>query len=309
MQKDIATFGLKELINPVTVESFVKDNWLANKPIVIHSDIKRFENFPFLFNLLSLKEFAPKYHGRVSMIHPDGTSLNVQNGREAVPYLEKGYTVYFRHIQNYFPEIQTVLNQLAKDLGMPANQFTAEIFTSSGISGVPFHSDYDLNFSLLLSGERKEWKYAENTSILNQTGICMPANVDQIEPSQLKYLTDKPLPSEMPANSVTGVLKPGDLIFMPRGWWHTTHSVGECLCVNFVMKGPHWAHFLATALEKDLVSKAIWRRYPYGVAANDGRENTAIDVFSELINELKDSLMQEDSKDIAKHLIQKYFQK
>lgn len=299
-------FGLKELVNPLTIEEFIKEHWLPNVPAVIHSSLDRFKEFPSLQKLLSLKEFAPHYYGRVSMIHPDGSAIDVQSGSEALPYLDKGYTVYFRHIENHCPEIRGVLDQLASDLSMPPNQFTAEIFTSSGLSGVPFHSDYDLNMSLLLSGERKEWTYAKNDSISNQTGICMPADRDQIEPKQMEYLTDTPLPTEMPADSVTGVLRPGDLIFMPRGWWHTTHSVGECLCVNFVMKGPHWAHLLSIALEKELVADSQWREYPYWVAAKGEQREVAVKKLAELIKNLKDSFSEMSAHELAEKYIQKY---
>lgn len=299
-------FGLKELVNPLAVEEFIEKHWLPNVPAVIHSSLDRFKEFSSLQKLLSLKEFAPHYYGRVSMIHPDGSATDVQSGSEALPYLDKGYTVYFRHIQNHFPEIRGVLDQLASDLSMPPNQFTAEIFTSSGLSGVPFHSDYDLNMSLLLSGERKEWTYAKNDSISNQTGICMPADRDQIEPKQMEYLTDVPLPTEMPADSVTGILRPGDLIFMPRGWWHTTHSVGECLCVNFVMKGPHWAHLLSIALEKELVADSQWREYPYWVAVKGEQREVAVKKLAGLIKNLKDSFSEMSAHDLAEKYIQKY---
>lgn len=308
MTRNAPSFGLKELLSPLSVEDFISKYWLPNKPVVIHGNLSRLSGFGNLSELSSIEEFAPKYYGRVSAIHQNGDSVDVQSGNEALPYLRKGYTVYFRHIQNHFPSLKPVLVQLARDLAMPSAQFTSEIFTSSRESGVPFHSDYDLNFSLLLSGRKKEWTYAENESISNQTGICMPAEIDQIEPAQMKFLTKKPLPKEMPANSVTEALLPGDLIFMPRGWWHTTHSFGDCVSVNFVMKGPHWAHLLSLALEKDLIADSRWRTYPYGVAAEDEKKELAIEEFAQLLAELKESFKRETNHETAARLIRKYFE-
>lgn len=306
MTQNNGSFGLKELVSPLPIDEFINEHWLRNVPVVIHSDLSRFSKFPSLQELLSFENFANTYHGRVSMIHPNGSSVDVNAGSEALTYLSKGYTVYFRHIQNYFPKIRLVLDQLASDLSMPPSQFTAEIFTSSGLSGVPFHSDYDLNLSLLLSGESKEWTFAKNLSILNQTGICMPAGVEQIESSQTKYFTDIPLPSKMPPESVTEVLRPGDMIFMPRGWWHATRSVGNCLCVNFVMKGPHWARLFSSSLEKILVEDSRWRDYPYWVASQGVRKEEAVNVLTKLVDDYKEALLTESSRELALKLIEKY---
>lgn len=300
------SFGLETLIYPMKTEDFIQKYWIENKPIVIHSGLERFKDFPYLFDLVQLERLEKDFFGRVSMIHPDGNALDVQTGKDAIPFLKKGYTVYFRHIQKYFKEIQGVLNKLASDLSMPSNNFTSEIFTSSGVSGVQFHSDYDLNISLLLSGGPKTWTYSKNDCVLNQTGILMPAGKKQIEPKQLEYLTNTFLPENMPDDSVSNVLMPGDLIFMPRGWWHTTHSIGDCVSVNFVMKGPHWAALFSKSLEEIIVSKPEWREYPYWAGAKDSRKDFAISELSELIDGLKQSFLSKNSKELATEIINKY---
>jgi ribosomal protein L16 Arg81 hydroxylase len=302
-------FDLKTLIYPMSVDEFIQKHWIENKPVVIHSGLERFKGHEYLFDLLSLEKLGQEYHGRVSMIHPNGKAIDVQSGKDALPYLKEGYTVYFRHIQKYFPKIQGVLDNLAKDLSMPKRNFTSEIFTSSGISGVQFHSDYDLNISILLAGDNKTWKYAENKSILNQTGICMPAGKKQIEQKQVEYLTDTPLPSEMPDDSISETLLPGDLIFMPRGWWHTTHSVGDCISVNFVMKGPHWGSMFANSLESILVKDASWREYPYWSGSQDPiKRKIAVDNLSVLIEELKSTLFAKTSSEISSEIIDSYIE-
>jgi ribosomal protein L16 Arg81 hydroxylase len=274
---------------------------------VLHGELERLQASDAISELLTLEKFAPKYHGRVSMIHPDGRAIDVESGKEALPYLQKGFTVYFRHVEKYFPNLQPILNKIAADTGMPPNEFTAEIFTSSGESGVPMHCDYDYNISLLLSGS-KEWTFAENTGILNQTSIFMPANREQIEPSQLQYRTTEPQLESMPATSQKGPLRAGSLIFMPRGWWHTTRSIGDCLCINFVMKGPHYARLFASALEKELLPDSEWREYPYDIARTDGREEKSIQKLTKKIEEFKSVLNNEDSHETALRLLKRYLQ-
>lgn len=301
-------FGLQELLNDFPKERFLAEHWRANKAFVTHAPLERLQAPDVLSELLELDTFASQYHGRVSMIHPDGRAIDVYAGSEALPYLKQGFTVYFRHIEKYFPKLNAVLDRLVEDTGMPRNEFTAEIFTSEGLSGVPMHCDYDYNLSLLLAGE-KTWTFAENTGIRNQTSIFMPANREQIEPGQLEYITDEPQLSEMPSTAVSETLRPGSLIFMPRGWWHSTHSVGRCLCVNLVMKGPHWARLVSQGLEKELLHNASWRAYPYDVARTDGTENAPVTQLAELIGKLKRDWSGQSDTEIARSLIKNYLKK
>ena len=306
MQNNNTVFGLKELVHPLSTEEFISSYWLTNKPGIIRSDPDGFPKLSFLSEICTLEAFAIKYPGRVSLISRDHPAFDVQGGVEALSYLENGYTIYFRDIENYLPSIQSVTKRLAEDFGVPF--FTAEIFASSGVSGVPMHSDYHLNISLLLSGTRKEWTYAENTALRNQTAICLPANKRQIEQSQLQYIGKEPLANKMPESAVMVIQHPGDLIFMPRGWWHSTHSFGDCVSINFIMKKPNWAHLFAIATEKDLLTNHEWRAYPHGVAANDKRKKLAIDELTKLIEQYKKHLQSETSYDTAVRLVQKYLE-
>lgn len=302
-----AVFGLRELLGSMPIDTFLENHWRKNKAIVIHDTLDRLCASEALSELLVLEDFARKYYGRVSMIHPDGRAIDVQSGEQALPYLSQGFTIYFRHIEQLFPKLKPILAQIAADTGMPASEFTAEIFTSSGESGVPMHCDYDYNLSLLLAGN-KTWSFAENKGILNQTSIFMPRGREQIEPSQLAYRTKAPHLDSMPQSTVSEALVPGSLIFMPRGWWHTTHSTGTCVCVNFVMKGPHWARLFTHALEKELLPNPLWRAYPYDVARTDGGEEQALHDLSRLIDSLKQGLFSKPSNDIAHQIVRKYLE-
>lgn len=296
-------FGLKELIAPLSTEGFLEKYWLSNEWAFIASDIKRFESFPFIARVLELDSFISSYKGRVSLIHRDRPSFDVQGGDKVLPYFNEGYTVYFRDIEDYLPEVKAITRRLAADLAMPG--FTAEIFASSGISGVGMHSDYHLNLNLLLSGE-KEWMYAKNTNIVNQTSICLPNDVKQVDSTQLKYVNGE-LHSSMPSSAKKVTQKSGDLMFVPRGWWHTTRSIGNCLSLNFIFKKPTWARLFTLVLEQELLIDPRWREYPHGVNSHNVlRLESAMVVLEKLIDSYKKELDTENAGDMARKVIDRY---
>jgi hypothetical protein len=64
----------------------------------------------------------------------------------------------------------------------------------------------------------------------------------------------------------------GDLIFLPRGWWHTTHAVGNCVQLNFTMDGPMLLEVVAEVLAAELRKDPRCRQYAHGIASRTSRE-------------------------------------
>lgn len=164
------------------------------------------------------------------------------------------------------------------------------------------HSDYDLNFQLLLRG-KKRWRAAPNCNIVNQTNICLPSGRVQRDDFQLKLAHTLPLPERMPDGAITVDIEPGGVVFMPRGYWHQTESTGECFSLNFVVKGPHWISVLCHALENRLISDPEWREYAYGISGNQQRQQAAIGEFASLLQSLKVMLFDRDCRDLATTLV------
>ena len=297
-------FDLKKLIAPSPVDDFLRHYW-PYKPIVIESNAERLNALLAIPELASVKALASRYRERVTILHPQGFAADVPDGATAIQFLRGGYTLYFRNIGRYLDVCRNAASVIAKELGIPTDSFTCEVFASSGESGVAMHCDYDVNFSILLAG-RKEWTFAPNESVVNQTNIILPAGRTQPDQNQLRYIT-KDLPAEMPESATHVVLDPGGLVFMPRGMWHTTKSHGECLSINFVMKGPHWARLLCASLENKLMENPSWREYAYGVDANDERHKQAIGQFSALLSDLgKTFSVDANFNTIAEDLIKRY---
>jgi hypothetical protein len=278
--------GLSSLVAPLTEEAFLRRHW-PHKPYWSVDGEERLAAIAAVPQLESA-EAALEGASNVTFFKPDGSPGLVADGQAALPLYRLGLTVYFGG--NHIPALRATTERLCADLGLPSGSIVSEIFCSDGESGVKMHSDFDVNFALLLQGD-KRWRLAENHHIRNQTGVCRPGSAEQPNPLQLELADRLPFPDDMPADATTVDMKAGSLLFLPRGWWHDTSASGKCLQVNFVMKSPMWMKVLTRALETRLRRDPDWRGYAFDIFADDpARREAALRRFADLLGGLPELL-------------------
>lgn len=238
----------------------------------------------------------------VSLLRRNGPHARVPRGEDALPMYRAGFTCYMRHVERDFPGLKDLIADASDRLGLPRTAMSCEIFCSTGTSGVPMHSDFDVNFALLLSGS-KRWRLSPNESIENQTAMCFARGRKQADERQLDY-AHAPFPEHMPDDAQEVTMEAGGLLFLPRGWWHETYSTGACMQLNLVVKGPHWARVFTSALEGTLLAAPDWREFAYGVSASSGKEQqVAVARLTGLIAQLQESLVGMEPHILAEELI------
>jgi 50S ribosomal protein L16 3-hydroxylase len=242
------------------------------------------------------EDLLSTYSGRVSLLHPDGRSGDCPGGPEAVEAYRSGMTCYLRHVEEQFTETASIVRSVAAGLGLPKQFVVSEVFCSSGSSGVAMHSDYDVNFALLVRGE-KAWRVARNTFIENQPGVCLggPFQPDR----RVRHLVSgMEMPTRLPLEAQLFNVSAGELLFLPRGWWHETQARGDCFQVNFVVKGPQYATLALEALENFLLSRSEWRGFAFGVAAPDSAPHVQAILIS-LLSNVRAEMMQYSDMELA----------
>lgn len=293
------TLSLADLVAPLEPGEFLRSYW-PHRLFTSNDEPGRRLALATLPELSSGRALLARYPKAVSLLHPGGRRSRARNGAEAVEWYESGHTCYLRNVSRHVPALAELEVQLAGELGVPSDALTCEVFCSDGTSGVAMHSDYDVNFSILLAG-RKRWRLAPNRHIRNQTSVCLPG-ATQRDPRQLELADEVPFPDTMPDSAVVVDVQPGGLVFMPRGWWHETAAEGECLQVNVVMKGPHWAAVLARALSEALLEDPAWREYAYGVCGGPEDRRRANDALAALLPAARRWLDGDDA-DVAERVI------
>ena len=288
---------LATIVDPLPAERFLRDHW-PTKPYWAANGGKRLEALLEIPELQSA-EMAFAGAARVRFFKPDG-NIGVVAGEKAKAVYRLGLTCTLgcAHI----PALTKAAEQVAADLGVPSGSITCEIFCSDGQSGVSMHSDHDVNFAILIRGN-KRWQLAENRHIRNQTNACRPDSQGAGDREQERLADELPFPAEMPEESETVDVEAGGLVFLPRGWWHQTQSSGECLQLNFVLNRPLWLSVLLDALTNKLIQEPAWREYAYDVYGPPHRREAARGEFARLLEQLSGELHTDDYHSLANHLI------
>ena len=255
-------FTFETLLAPLSVDAFLNDYW-PDLPVHIPGDPSKTAALRKQVAALGdVEELLANYPDRVSLLRPDGFYAAVPTGAAALPFYRAEYTAFVRRIDRNIAELSDLAAIVADALSVPHSSLGCDLFMSSGnetstatnISGLAMHSDAEVSFALLLEGE-KRWCWAPNTHIQNQTTTVTRDGDRQVDPDELLLADQLPIPSSMPKDAEHIQARPGDLIFLPRGWWHTTHAVGNCAQLNFTMDGPMLLEVVTEVLAAELLTR------------------------------------------------------
>lgn len=101
----------------------------------------------------------------------------------------------------------------------------------------------------------------------------------------------------MPSDAQTFELKPGSLLFVPRGYWHSTLADGDSLALNFTYTAPAWIDLFMSALRSRLLQSELWRETANGVG-DPAQRSLCEAKLGVLLSELIDDLPHWRARDI-----------
>ncbi|MBY0453139.1 MAG: cupin domain-containing protein [Bdellovibrionaceae bacterium] len=263
--------GLAELIHPLSTEDFTA-RYEANEPVVIHhapETLKELMGLPFLASLEDmLKSWPAPIQAHLPDLRDESSSIDTTPA-DAAKLFKNGMGLLFNEVQKISPLLKQRLEVLRKDLGLSALTYArCLVYATPDGKGTAPHFDQNINFVLQIHGT-KTWRLAPNTHVANpMTRHTMGSEPD----SELDGYLEDELPTEMPTDSQTVVLKPGSVLFVPRGYWHSTEAQSEALALNFTFTAPTWIDLFTTALRSRLSLSPEWRATADGVADPENRD-------------------------------------
>jgi 50S ribosomal protein L16 3-hydroxylase len=290
--------GLAALISPHRVSDFLAQTW-PNQPLVVHGlneSISSLLELPFLKTREALLNAWPH---PVAAHLPDARdeSSSIETTPEnARKLFSNQMGLLFNNVQRISPELQLWLKQLSQDLGLPQSTYArCLVYATPDGKGTATHFDQNINFVLQIHGNKK-WHIAANTSVENPTQrFTMGQDTDP----ELASYSNSNWPTQMPKERQEIILKPGSLLFLPRGYWHSTEATGEALSLNFTFSQPTWIDLLTMALRSRLLLSPDWRELADGVNSKDPESRAlAEQKFEHLLMELKDDLPNWNAADI-----------
>jgi ribosomal protein L16 Arg81 hydroxylase len=237
------------------VQDFFATAW-PDEPFLVHGDVSR------LRGLADAKEFssaAAMAKVPCRALLAQGQHLDAQRfGNIAVPpevapsLLRAGVTLYFNEPQFRSRSVWRWVRAVEKDLGLATATIRPSVFFSSRGPGARWHFDGTESFVVQLSG-RKEWRIAPNDAIrFPPVNYLEGAPV----PAELAALVKRPM--KAPAKARTVVMKPGSVLYLPRGWWHATRTLEDSVHLDLLTALPTWADTFRPVLESLFARGAHW---------------------------------------------------
>ena len=189
-----------------------------------------------------------------------------------------GESIYIIGLDRTVKPLRDLCDGIAADLAVNPRHVMVQAWAAGGATSVGMHFDLDYNFNLQITG-RKQWQAAPNDLVAH------PISSHHAGAGSGSIAADsgRELPTEMPADARTWQADPGDVVYVPRGVWHSTRTTEATFAIAFVIQPPTWADHLSTTLRDRLHGDARWRERVLG-ARDIGRhaelKTTALDVLS-----------------------------
>lgn len=252
---------LAALVSPHPVADFLQRHW-PDRTLVAAGSLQRLPAALRAPELQSVEALAAKYRGRMSFGNARASSRTVGIEQTSPALLVRmGLSLYMPDIEAMLPALGTMLRGLEQELGVPAGAARIGAFAASVDNGVTCHFDAEEVFSIQLQGE-KRFRIAKAPDIDQPWG--MQFNPGDPAFDDLYPQVPAGFPDPARASFETVEMKPGTVLFMPRGTWHATESGEGSLSVSIIVRTPSAFECALEALRLRLLQDARWRRPLHG---------------------------------------------
>ena len=290
------SLNLKDLIAPLSVDEFFQKHW-PNAPLFISAVTYKLQHVFELKQLQSLENLVEARHEKVRACLPDFDdeySSILIDPKDALKAYRNNMTLVFDGMQAQDSFIGKSLLQIRHDLGLITGpdhdlcRARSIAYATPAGGGTRMHFDANANFIIQISGS-KQWTLAPNTSVNYPTerftvgSYVMPAALE-------KQCHDK-LIDEPPENSYEFEMTAGCVLFVPRGYWHSTTTYEDSLSLNFTFSQPTWADVFTKSLQEHLLVSSEWRELACGLDSTDKkRKEQALLHFEVLVKKIASEL-------------------
>ena len=274
---------LKALLGPEVLDEFLSDYW-PDRVFVAHGDRARLPEALLDQELNQFDALSRRYKGVVSFFGDarSGHMVPVEGIEAAAPY-RCGLSVYLTDVGPYFPDVDRLVRKLEFELGINEGCARAGVFASPASGGISCHYDSVDVFSIQLRGTKK-FDLAPVTGLRHPWGfqyITGNRPIDDLYPQATEGFPD----SEN-VEFQTMEMRPGTVLYMPRGHWHRTEAAGDSISVSIGMEPPSAAECVLEQLRLLMLQDPAWRKPLYGAWGAGAMRDAAIERATKLMAEI-----------------------
>ncbi len=271
---------LKALLGAESVDEFLNDYW-PDRIFVAHGDKERLPEALLDEDLNQFDALSRRYKGVVSFFGDarSGHMVPVEGIDAAAPY-RCGLSVYLTDVGPFFPDIERLVRKLEFELGVNEGCARAGVFASPTSGGISCHYDSVDVFSIQLHGTKK-FDLAPVAELRHPWGfqyITGSKPVDDLYPQATQGF-----PDWENVDFQTVEMRPGTVLYMPRGTWHRSEAAGDSIAVSIGMEPPSAAECVLEQLRLLMLQDPAWRKPLYGAWGAGAMRDAAIERAAELM--------------------------
>ena len=270
---------LRQMLAGLGIERFFADYW-QRRTLALALNPDDFARIVEEIGPLDIARFAGQAReGAQAWIANEYVAHSVipVDAADAEKFFSIGATLYFINVP-----IERLTNSLADFLGAPRQKVIASLFLTPATGGASPHFDKNENFTIQLTGA-KRWIVAETPAITAPPDGYM---LGQTVPPSLKGLLAEA--KEPPDQTVD--MRPGTLLYVPRGTVHRTEAGDMSWSLNLSYSPSMWLDLVRVALQRRLHASPRWRGTVAGVGSTCAPEARTANILPELAAELRDIL-------------------
>ena len=265
---------LAALISPTPLERFFSEFW-PERVFHSHGPLSR---LPAVFSTNELSNFSALAAGfRDWMGFGNGSRsarmMSVQGMNPAHLY-ELGLTVHLPDITSSVPEVVPFLRALEKDLRIEEGSARFTVWASPQGDGVPDHFDGEDVFSIQLAGT-KCFEVAPMTDYACPFGVQFGPTGPPFDEMYPQLKNGFPMPANVKYEAID--MRPGSVLFLPRGTWHRTHAGADSFAISIGIRPPTVLESFLEQLRYVLLQDPEWRRPLYGVRGDPLERQRALE--------------------------------
>ncbi len=240
---------------------------------------------PLLQTLASqpLQALFDRYQGPLSFGRGAKTVQSLDSQAHPSHLFAMGLTVYLHELTPWYAELPPLLDQLERELQVPAGCARIAAFASPRGDGLPAHFDGEDVISIQLQG-RKRFRVAPVEGLPWPVGPQFGPGM--LPADELYAQCEQGFPKEMPATAESIIMAPGSVLFLPRGIWHQTEALEDSLSVSIVLRPPTLADAMLHQLKQRLLRDPAWRRPLYGAPDLDAHAQDLLEQLPALVERL-----------------------
>lgn len=223
--------------------------------------------------LRDIDVLGDKYRGRISFGNAKTGSSTVAVDHIGLNLLmSMGLSLYLPEIEQTLPNLGVVLREIEKTVGAPPGSARAGVFIAPQDNGVTCHFDAEDVFSIQLIGN-KCFHIAKAADIEQPVGSQFNRGSLTFDDMYPQVTGGFPNPDAAEFTSVD--MKPGSVLFIPRGTWHRTEASDLSLSISLIIRPPSAMHSVLKVIYTRMLQDPDWRRPLHGAWGGEQQQQAA----------------------------------